>query len=403
MTGQTSRRRRRIGKRFRDQYYVNELSPIAKGTDMSVHVCWRMEDRARLAVKTLDKKKVTHLSHLRNEIQLMKELKQHPNINTLVDVFEDDRHVHLISDLCTGGHLSHYIQSRVIDNPTIDYKVHEQESSYIIRQILEAIEHCHDRNIVHRDLKLENVLFRKSRKDLEVRLIDFDISTRHSDEDPPMTEFVGTRAYMAPEVFEKSYDKKCDVWSIGVIAYALLCGELPFSGRDDVDLKNQIKHCQISFDSPAWEDVSQGAKDFVSSCLEKDPAKRADVSELLMHEWMDSATRPTKPEKIRVFKKLRLTLGDIFTIKIKHCQISFDSPAWEDVSQGAKDFVSSCLQKDPAKRADVSELLTHEWMDSATRPTKPEKIRVFKKLRLTRGDIFSIEVTSAAATAQCVQ
>lgn len=323
MPGSSSRRRRRNGNKFSDKYYLDELSPIAKGPDSSVHVCWRLADRARFAVKTVEKSKVEHLSGLRNEIELMKELKQHPNINSVIDVFEDDKNIRLISDLCSGGHLSHYIQSRVIDNPIIDYKGHEQASSYIIKQVLDAIEHCHDKNIVHRDLKLENVLFRKNRKHLEIRLIDFDISTKHADEDDPLTKFVGTRAYMAPEVFEKSYDKKCDIWSIGVIAYALLSGELPFSGRGDEDLEMQIKHQPTNFNSPAWEEVSKEAKDFVSMCLEKDPAMRADLSELLMHEWMDGAIAPIKPEKARVFKKLRLTLEDMFTIKMKDTSSSF--------------------------------------------------------------------------------
>jgi calcium-dependent protein kinase len=323
----SSRRRRRFGNRFSDKYWVDEMSPIAKGKDTVVHVCWRLKDRARLAVKTVEKSKVRDLSHLRNEINLMSELKQHPNINTLIDVFEDDKCIHLISDLCTGGHLSSYIQSRVINNPTIDYKLHEQEASYIIKQILDAMEHCHDKKIVHRDLKLENVLFRKNRK-LEIRLIDFDISTKHSDDDdPPLTNFVGTKAYMAPEVFDKKYNKRCDIWSIGVIAHALLCGELPFSGSDDVELANQIKYQPIAFDSPAWEELSSDAKDFVSKCLEKDPSKRTGLAQLLTHEWMDLAMPPIKPEKARVFKKIRLMLEDTFTIKMKNTSSSFISPS----------------------------------------------------------------------------
>ena len=272
--------------RFEKKYWADDRHPIFQGEASTVRVCFR-KDRSRWAVKTVKKSKVEHWPQLINEIELIQQVQDHPSINPLVDVYEDHKSIHLVSDLCTGGRLSSFVQSAVLDNPNPDYKLIESEAACIIQQLLRAIDHCHANGIVHRDLKLDNVLFRKH-KSLEVRLIDFDISCKLPEEGP-MTEMVGTKAYMAPEVFERSYNEKCDVWSIGVMAHALLSGELPFNGQDDDDLICKIKQAQLLWDAPCWKFVSKEAKDFIQLCLEKDVTKRPSAEELLSHGWMGVA------------------------------------------------------------------------------------------------------------------
>lgn len=278
--------------RFEKKYWADDRFPIFQGPSSTVRVCFR-KDRSRWAAKTVRKSKIEHWSQLVNEIEMVQQVQDHPNINPMVDVFEDDRCVHIVSDLCTGGRLSSYVQSTILDNPNPEYPHIESEAACIIQQLLRAVDHCHDNGIVHRDLKLDNVLFRKH-KSLEVRLIDFDISCKHAPQDSPMTEAVGTKAYMAPEVFQRSYNNKCDVWSIGVVAHTLLSGELPFSGKDDEELIYKIQHEPLAWDAPCWKYISGEAKEFIRRCLEKDPSKRPSAEELLSNDWMGVACTSLK-------------------------------------------------------------------------------------------------------------
>ncbi|CAJ1949199.1 unnamed protein product [Cylindrotheca closterium] len=307
--------------KFEKKYWADDRHPISQSPSTTVRVCYR-KDRSRWAVKTLQKSKVEHWSHLINEVELIQEVQDHPTINPLVDVFEDHKSVHLVSDLCSGGRLSLYVQSTVLDNPSPDYQYHEQEVACIIQQLLRAIEHCHDRDIVHRDLKLDNVLFKKH-KNLQVRLIDFDISCKHSSQDEPMTEAVGTKAYMAPEVFDRSYDRKCDIWAIGVMTHALLSGEMPFGGKDDEELVHNIRNKPFAWEAPCWEYISDEAKAFIQLCLERDPTKRPSAEDLLSNDWMGVAATSYKrrsTKKPNLFQRSEF-LRNLFSIIEEKCTI----------------------------------------------------------------------------------
>lgn len=101
-----------------------------------------------------------------------------------------------------------------------------------MKQVLSAINYCHSQNIVHRDLKPENLLLDKDENNPKIKIIDFGTS-QVFDADQPMTQKFGTPYYIAPEVLKKKYNEKCDIWSLGVILYILLCGYPPFNGAND--------------------------------------------------------------------------------------------------------------------------------------------------------------------------
>jgi calcium-dependent protein kinase len=152
-----------------------------------------------------------------------------------------------------------------------------------------VIAHCHEKKIVHRDLKLENILLKtKSKGALDVKIIDFGFSTKHDAEiDEPLKAEVGTIYYVAPEVLNRCYTKSCDIWSIGVTTYGLLSAEFPFIGHDDRETLAMIRSdLQVEFLSPAWEGISENAKDFIRACLQKDPSLRPSAAELLQHAWL---------------------------------------------------------------------------------------------------------------------
>ena len=112
----------------------------------------------------------------------------------------------------------------------------------------------HDLNIVHRDLKTENMLFCKNKQ--FIKLIDFGLSQFCTNDKPELHETKGTLYYLAPEVIKGSYDKRCDLWSMGVIAYRLLSGQFPFFGTDDMDLDEKILECDYDFSGAEWFNIS---------------------------------------------------------------------------------------------------------------------------------------------------
>ena len=104
-----------------------------------------------------------------------------------------------------------------------------------MHQLLTAVSYMHKKGVVHRDIKPENILFTSTDQDSPIKIIDFGLSRKHNStkKSSPMTTVVGTPYYIAPEVLHRKYDKTCDLWSMGVIAYIILCGYPPFNGRDN--------------------------------------------------------------------------------------------------------------------------------------------------------------------------
>ena len=138
--------------------------------------------------------------------------------------------MHFVTEFCGGGELFEHIIARG--------KFNESYAAKIIKQVLSAIKHLHDKNICHRDLKPENILFETKSKEAQIKLIDFGLSKYFTpkgcgDNMNLMKTKIGTPYYMAPEVLEGAYDETCDMWSIGVITYCILCGYPPFNADND--------------------------------------------------------------------------------------------------------------------------------------------------------------------------
>lgn len=145
----------------------------------------------------------------------------------------------------------------------LNLQVPEPECQIILRQVMHAIKYFHSKGIVHRDLKLDNILLTGTDtgdiRDLRVKLIDFGMSkhTTKGNKKINLSSFCGTIDFIAPEIFEGiDYDERCDYWSIGVIAFFLLSGTPPFQGKNEDIVKNKILTCNFSFDDEAWERVS---------------------------------------------------------------------------------------------------------------------------------------------------
>uniref|UniRef100_A0A7S2ESY8 Calmodulin n=1 Tax=Ditylum brightwellii TaxID=49249 RepID=A0A7S2ESY8_9STRA len=266
----------------RTKYHINPRE-IGHGHYGVVRKCMDRQTREWFAIKSIRKSKVGKVDVLKREIDILKEV-DHPHIIKLVEVHEDVKYLHLVTELCTGGELFDRI---IAKTQSSEGHFSEHDAATIVRCILDAIAYCHDvKQIVHRDLKPENFLFKTEKEDAEIKIIDFGLSRHDTLNFGVMKTKVGTPYYVAPEVLKREYTKSCDIWSIGVITYILLCGYPPFYGDSDNQIFESVKTGRFDFPSPDWDSISDDAKDFICCMLRKEPSKRLRAAEALKHKWI---------------------------------------------------------------------------------------------------------------------
>jgi serine/threonine protein kinase len=184
-------------------------------------------------------------------------------------------------EFCSGGNLAGRIPMT------------EVKAAHVTEKILSVVKYLHDNGVAHRDIKLENIMFDSKET---IKLIDFGLANAYLNDDfKNMTDKVGTLYSMAPEVLMESYDQRCDLWSVGVVAYLLLSGIQPFWGPKKsmpwaerrLEMMARIKRCEYSsMNSYAWENISDEAKSFVKSLLKLNPDDRPSPEEALNSEWI---------------------------------------------------------------------------------------------------------------------
>ncbi|XP_061533034.1 calcium/calmodulin-dependent protein kinase 1Db isoform X4 [Phycodurus eques] len=250
-----------------------------------------------VAIKCIPKKALKGKeTSLENEIAVLRKIK-HENIVALEDIYESSNHLYLIMQLVSGGELF----DRIVEKGFYT----EMDASRLIRQVLDAVNYLHSMGIVHRDLKPENLLYFSPHDESKIMISDFGLSKMEGTGDV-MATACGTPGYVAPEVLaQKPYSKAVDCWSIGVIAYILLCGYPPFYDENDSKLFEQILKADYEFDAPYWDDISDSAKDFISRLMEKDPEKRFTCDQALEHPWIAGGTALCKNIHESVSRQMR--------------------------------------------------------------------------------------------------
>lgn len=288
------------GKKFTNIEYKYHVDPhiIGNGMNGSVRECIHRDTGQRYAVKSIRKNNNNPSSIFKpgillREIKLLQRL-HHPSIIKPREVYEDAEYLHIITDLCTGGELF----DKIIETGTRGFA--EVEASRIVHQILTAVSYMHSRGVVHRDLKPENILFENNNNGIHspIKIVDFGLARRYGEssrsrgeeEGEPysyyMTTIVGTPYYIAPEVLQKKYDKSCDLWSVGVISYILLCGYPPFNGATSREVHDSVKRGRYYFPAEDWCGTSIVARDFIRRLLQKDANKRMTAEQALDHPWL---------------------------------------------------------------------------------------------------------------------
>ncbi|XP_057437931.1 CDPK-related kinase 7-like [Lotus japonicus] len=236
-----------------------------------------------VAVKVIPKSKMTTaiaIEDVRREVKILRALTGHKNLVQFYEAYEDDENVYIVMELCKGGELLDKILSR-------GGKYSEEDARVVMTQILSVVAYCHLQGVVHRDLKPENFLFASEDENSSLKAIDFGLSD-YVKPDERLNDIVGSAYYVAPEVLHRSYGTEGDMWSIGVIAYILLCGSRPFWARTESGIFRAVLKADPSFDEAPWPSLSADAIDFVKRLLNKDYRKRLTAAQALSHPWLVS-------------------------------------------------------------------------------------------------------------------
>ncbi|XP_037779033.1 MAP kinase-interacting serine/threonine-protein kinase 1-like [Penaeus monodon] len=327
------RRKRRKKKRSGSTLIASVFSDLYKltgevlgqGAYASVQTCVNIYTDIEYAVKIIEKVPTHSRTRVFKEVEMFHHCQGHKNIIQLVEFFEEDDKFYLVFEKLYGGPLLSHIQRRT--------HFTEAEASMVIRDLASALAFLHSKGIAHRDLKPENILCVYPDQLCPVKICDFDLGSgikfNSNLSSPVMTPQlltpVGSAEFMAPEVVEGfisddagPYDKRCDLWSLGVVTYILLCGYPPFCGNCGEDcgwergeacpqcqdlLFNNIQDGSYEFPKPEWAFISEEAKDLIRNLLVKDASQRLSAEMVLNHPWVKNGGPTTRLETPSVIRK----------------------------------------------------------------------------------------------------
>jgi calcium-dependent protein kinase len=225
---------------------------------------------------------------LENEVLIFLRM-DHPHITRLYYVYESQHELHLVMECLEGGELFDRISEKK--------RFSEEEARDALRQMLLALNYIHSHGVVHRDIKLENFVYDEKGSG-HLKLLDFGFSKMWDATDEKMTHCCGTMSYVAPEVLNKSYTSQCDLWSLGVIAFILLVGYMPFFGSEEVQRRN-IRCGKYSVRPEKWATLSDEAKHFLRALIVVDPSKRLTAQQALEHPWICKGPN-SKPAELSI-------------------------------------------------------------------------------------------------------
>jgi serine/threonine kinase 33 len=248
------------GASFEQRYELGRL--LGRGSFGEVVLAVSRATGERLACKMIDKKEAgsAAVRQLEREVNILKRVR-HAHVVTLHEVLETPKRIFLVMELCDGGDLLSLLRARK------RFAVHE--THIVVARLSNAISYLHERDIVHRDLKLDNILLSRAVHDdpLNIKLTDFGLSYILGKENMMQT-VCGTPIYMAPEVIGGTgYSQSCDIWSMGVIMYFLLAGRPPFFDTNEAALYEQISRGEPSYQDELWMAVPEAARHLLGGLL----------------------------------------------------------------------------------------------------------------------------------------
>ena len=235
-----------------------------------------------VAIKSIEKTEDNMVDDLeiKNEINILKKL-SHPNIVKIYEFFDTILYYYLVTEYCKKGELFSYIKNRFS----------ERQLAVLFYQVFSGLCYLHEKKIIHRDLKLENIMVSDVEKDVLtgeeyfwIKIIDFG-TAKIFEKNKTEKSIIGSSYYIAPEVLRQKYNEKCDTWSVGVILYMTLVGVAPFDGRTDEEIIHRIKTGKYNKKNSRFVEHSEEVKDLVYKLLEMNTEKRYSAKEALNHPW----------------------------------------------------------------------------------------------------------------------
>ena len=236
----------------------------------------------QVAIKVIAKEKLSaeEIESLHQEVSILQTL-DHPNIVKYYETYEDQKFVYLVMELCPGGELF----EKMAANQTMN----ENMAAQAIEKILRALIHCHKQRIVHRDLKPENIMYDTVG---EVKLIDFGLA-KQTQNNQKLTTIAGTPYFIAPEVLNGSYQKECDIWSLGVLLFVCVTGTYPFDSatKNRAEVFKKIQNCQFAYPATIESKLSNECKDLIKNMIVVNPKKRLTGEQCLAHPWFEKCIK----------------------------------------------------------------------------------------------------------------
>lgn len=302
-----------IWAKVTDHYTLNCL--LGQGAFGSVYESTSNTTGVVRAIKSIKIQNFTSKSiqKILNEVNILKSL-DHPGILQIFEVYRDEKTLNIVTELCSGGNLFNKIQLRGY--------ISENYSAKIMYDIITTVKFCHDAGIVHRDLKPENIIFEDDSLDARIKIIDFgtSIKVRYLEK---LNSFAGTAYYVAPEVINGEYNEMCDVWSIGVILYVMLCGRPPFAGKSLDEILRKIENEEVRYEGSIWMKISEACKSFLKKILVKNPKHRIGLEEMLLDPWIKNNFKGSGPENKLAKRAFRRLLKFKCTNKLQMSILSF--------------------------------------------------------------------------------
>ncbi|XP_010710254.1 MAP/microtubule affinity-regulating kinase 3 isoform X7 [Centrocercus urophasianus] len=270
------------------------LKTIGKGNFAKVKLARHILTGREVAIKIIDKTQLnpTSLQKLFREVRIMKIL-NHPNIVKLFEVIETEKTLYLIMEYASGGEVFDYLVAHG--------RMKEKEARAKFRQIVSAVQYCHQKHIVHRDLKAENLLLDA---DMNIKIADFGFSNEFTVGNK-LDTFCGSPPYAAPELFQgKKYDgPEVDVWSLGVILYTLVSGSLPFDGQNLKELRERVLRGKYRI--PFY--MSTDCENLLKRFLVLNPTKRGTLEQIMKDRWINAGH---EEDELKPFVEPELDISD---------------------------------------------------------------------------------------------
>ncbi|XP_061563359.1 MAP/microtubule affinity-regulating kinase 3-like isoform X2 [Cololabis saira] len=270
------------------------LKTIGKGNFAKVKLARHVRTGREVAIKIIDKTQLnpTSLQKLFREVRIMKIL-SHPNIVKLFEVIETEKTLYLVMEYASGGEVFDYLVAHG--------RMKEKEARAKFRQIISAVQYCHQKRIVHRDLKAENLLLDA---DMNIKIADFGFSNEFT-VGGKLDTFCGSPPYAAPELFQgKKYDgPEVDVWSLGVILYTLVSGSLPFDGQNLKELRERVLRGKYRI--PFY--MSTDCENLLKRFLVLNPVKRGTLEQIMRDRWIGGGS---DDEQLKPYKDPELDIND---------------------------------------------------------------------------------------------